>query len=70
MKRNPNRPYATLKAWRQARQCSQHEAAAFLGISQGFYSKLERRSQALRGPAAKRIMQKTGVPLEILVGAA
>lgn len=63
------RPYPNLADWRQARRWTQQQAADFLGISQAFYSKLERRTHNLRGKQAKRVMERTGVPIEILVGA-
>lgn len=64
------RPYADLKAWREAHGFSQHEAARLLKMSQTTYSRLERRARALSGKRAKDIMRTTGVPLEVLVGAA
>lgn len=64
------RPYPDLATWRDAKGLSQQEAASLLGISQTFYSRLERRIQSARGKQAKQIMDKTGVPLEVLVGAA
>lgn len=64
------RPYPDLATWREAQRLSQHKAAEFLGISQTYYGRLERRLQAARGKRAKEIMAKTGVPLEVLVGAA
>lgn len=70
MTKSAVRPYPDLATWRDARGWSQQEAAGFLGISQTFYSRLERRTQSARGKQAKVIMDKTGVPLEVLVGAA
>ena len=67
---SPVRPYPNLELWRQAQRLSQREAAKFLGISQTYYSRLERRTQAAPGKRAKVIMDLTGVPLEVLVGAA
>lgn len=64
------RPYPDLATWRTAHHLSQQKAAELLGISQTFYSRLERRVQSARGKQAKRIMEQTGVPLEVLVGAA
>lgn len=64
------RPYPDLATWRTAKGLNQRQAAEYLGISQTYYSRLERGVQAARGQQAKAIMQKTGVPLEILVGAA
>lgn len=64
------RPYPDLATWRAAKRWSQRRAAEYLGISQTYYSRLERGVQTARGQQAKALMQKTGVPLEILVGAA
>lgn len=61
------RTYRTLRAWRRAQHLSQERAAAYLGLSQSHYSKVERRTHALPGDRAKRIAQKTRVPLEVLV---
>lgn len=63
------RPYPDLATWRAAKKLSQGQAAEYLEISQTFYSRLERRMQAAPGKRAKVIMEKTGVPLEVLVGA-
>jgi transcriptional regulator with XRE-family HTH domain len=70
MKRLTSRSYPTLKHWRDAAELTQREAADFLGISQSFYNRLEQGLQAAHGKNAKRITERTGVPLEILVGAA
>lgn len=64
------RPCPDLKTWRTKLGVNQRQAAKMLGISQTFYSRLERRTQAMRGKQAKAIVAKTGVPLEVLVGAA
>lgn len=69
MAHSKQRPYPDLKKWRTAQGLNQRDAAGKLGISQTFYSRLERRTQAARGRLAKKIMETTGVPLEILVGA-
>ena len=60
----------SLRAWRLERALSQLDAAAVLGISQTLYSRLERGTVSTKGTTAKRIVLVTGVPLEILVGAA
>lgn len=70
MAKSIKRPYPDLKTWRDAQGMNQREAAKYLGISQTFYSRLERRAQAMSGKQAKDAVAKTGVPLEILVGAA
>lgn len=65
----PNRPYPDLLTWRTAGERNQREAARFLGMSQATYSRLERRARFLKGTRARHVMQKTGVPLEVIVGA-
>jgi transcriptional regulator with XRE-family HTH domain len=70
MKHITTRAYPDLKTWRKAQGINQRDAGKLLGISQTYYSRLERRSLNATGPRAKGIMAKTGVPLEILVGAA
>lgn len=62
--------HRTLSAWRRANGFNQEHAARVLGLSQSYYSKLERGLHALPGDRAKRITAKTGVPLEVLVVAA
>lgn len=62
--------YPTLKAWREAANLNQRDAARLLGISQTYYGRLERGVQSARGKKAKAFTQKTGVPVEVLVGAA
>lgn len=62
--------YRTLGAWRRAQQLNQCRAAKLLGLSQSYYSKLERRLSALPGKRAKKIARQTSVPLEVLVCAA
>lgn len=64
------RPYPNLRTWRAARDLSQRQAAQLLGVSQITYSRIERGVRAIKGQQAKKIMELTGVPLEILVGAA
>lgn len=64
------RPQTSLLAWRTAKGFNQHEAAVFLGISQAYYCKLERGDQTPRPKIARRLMDRTGVPLEELLGIA
>lgn len=70
MTQRSTRAYPNLKTWRAAKHLSTYKAADLLGISQSTYSRLERGKQAVRGPLAKRITERAGVPLEVLVGAA
>jgi len=69
-KSRPEKPHSSLKAWRRAKGFTQREAADYLGISQAYYSKLERHGQAPRKEIAKELTEKTGVPLDELMGIA
>jgi transcriptional regulator with XRE-family HTH domain len=64
------RAYPTLKRWRDANDLTQRQAAAKLGISQSYYTKLELGKRVPRQPHLERILSETGVPLEVLVGVA
>ena len=66
----PVKPHSSLSAWRAAQGFSQHEAAAFLGISQTYYSKLENHVASPRPEIAKRVTERTGVPIDELMGIA
>lgn len=70
MRNRRTRSYPTLQTWREAQQLNQRRAADLLGISQTTYGLLERRRRFVKGEQAKAIMDKTGVPLEVLVGVA
>ena len=63
-----SRAYPDLKTWRDAHGWSQMQAAAHLGISQKSYSRFERRDRFVKGDTAKRLMKRTGVPIEVLAG--
>lgn len=65
-----SRPYPDLKTWRRALGLNQQTAAKRLGISQTTYSRLERKLRGTRAAVAKRIMNETGVSLEVLMGVA
>lgn len=67
---NRKRPYPSLKHWRNDNRLMQREAAAELAISQNYYSRLERGIQAPRATLAKAISERTGVPLETILGVA
>lgn len=56
----------SLRAWRDANGLDQREAAEYLEISQGYYTKLEKRLATPKAPILKRVLERTGVPLEIL----
>lgn len=64
------RAYPDLKTWRTAHRLDQRAAAAELGISQTKYSRLERQVMFAKGQSAKRIIEHTGVPLEVVTGVA
>lgn len=64
------KPYASLKAWRDAQALNQREAARLLGVSQALYARVELRRGAPRPRRAKTISEQTGVPFEILMGVA
>jgi transcriptional regulator with XRE-family HTH domain len=61
--------YPNLLAWRTAANLNQRDAARLLEISQSYYGRLERGAQAATGVRAKVLRGKTGVPIEVLVGA-
>jgi len=67
---NRKRPYPNLKTWRDAKRINQRDAASRLGVSQSYYSKIERRAMTPNPHLAKAITDQTGVPLEILLGIA
>lgn len=69
-KRLTQRSYPDLKTWRDAHELCQREAAEQLGISQKSYSRFERGQRFVKGELAARLMDQTGVPLEVLVGVA
>ena len=58
----------SLKAWRVARGINQRAAADALGISQAYYSKLEREVMYARPKLAKRLRVLTGLSYETLLG--
>jgi DNA-binding XRE family transcriptional regulator len=59
---------ASLKEWRTRCRLNQIDAASILGVTQGYYSKVERQRVAPRRTIARRITKKTGVSLESLMG--
>jgi transcriptional regulator with XRE-family HTH domain len=66
--KNRKRIYPSLKAWRTGERLTQAEAAHFLALGQPTLSKYERHLQAPRPRAAMDISDKTGVPLENVLG--
>jgi transcriptional regulator with XRE-family HTH domain len=69
MKRLTSRSYPDLKTWRTASGLTQIEAAKLLGITQGYYGRLELKQKTTTGKRAKGMTEVTGVPIEVLVGA-
>lgn len=56
--------------WRLSLNLNQRDAAKILGVNQSKYSRLERRITTTKGAEAKHIIERTGVPLEVLAGVA
>lgn len=71
MKRKQRQPqFRSLVAWREAYSLSQREAAEQLGLSQPGYAKIELGQRHPRRDALKRIVEHTGVSVEVLTGLA
>jgi len=66
----PLKPYSSLLAWRQAMGFTQRRAAEHLGISQSYYYKLETKVQTPRKGILQRTTERTGVPVDELMGIA
>lgn len=64
------KPHSSLLAWRKAHGFTQHEAAAYLGVTQSCYCKWERHEQAPRRDLLKDVTERTGVPVDELMGIA
>lgn len=63
--------FASLKAWRTAQGFNQREAAAYLGVSQSLYARIEARDRVPTPTLkCKALSDKTGVPFEIVMGVA
>ena len=69
-RRRQRKAHPDLRAWREAFGLTQAEAAHLLGISQKSYSRFETGQRFVKGPLAARLMERTGVPLGVLVGVA
>jgi transcriptional regulator with XRE-family HTH domain len=67
---NRKRIYPSLWEWRDAERLSQQAAAQRLGVSQNYYSRLERGVQFPNRLLAKRISERTGVAIEHVLGVA
>lgn len=61
------KPHSSLAAWRKDMEFTQPEAADYLGISQPYYSKLERKVQQPRRDNLKMLTERTGVPVDVLM---
>ncbi len=64
------RPYPSLKVWRHEARLKSGDAARFLAVSPSYYSRIERQQKAPMARIAKAISEKTGVPLETILGIA
>jgi transcriptional regulator with XRE-family HTH domain len=60
--------HRTLKAWRLSSRLNQAEAAQLLGVSQGFYSKIEAGKGWPHAKLAQKISARVGVPVVTLLG--
>lgn len=64
------KPHTSLEAWRRAMGFTQRQAAEYLEISQSYYYKLELKQQTPRKGILKRTTERTGVPVDELMGIA
>jgi len=64
------RIYRTLKEWRKAQGFTSRQAAQYLRVSQGTYSRVENRKQVPRREVIETWVDQTGVPLESIMGLA
>ncbi len=64
------RPYPSLQAWQHEARLNSNEAARFLALSPSYYSRIKRHQKAPMARLAKSISEKTGVPLETILGIA
>jgi transcriptional regulator with XRE-family HTH domain len=69
-RRSSVRAFPNLMTWRKTHKLNQHEAAKELGLTQSSYSRLERGVKIPVRDDLKRIVDLTGVPIEVLVGVA
>ena len=68
--KRPPKTHPSLLTWRLSFNLSQREAAHILGITQQKYSRLERGIGIAVRDEARTIRERTGVPIEVLTGAA
>lgn len=64
------RIYPSLRKWRDAQGWTTREAAQYLQVSQPTYSRVEAGKQVPRREALPAWIDKTGVPLESIMGIA
>lgn len=62
--------YPSLNAWRDGERLNQEAAAKKLGVTQGYYCRLEKGQSFPSRLLAKTISTETGVPLETILGVA
>lgn len=60
----------SLAEWRDERQLNQADAAKFLKISQPAYSRYERRERIPKRPVLERIIARTGMTADEILGLA
>lgn len=58
--------FSSLRAWREAHDLSQREAASQFGVSQGAWNKIELGLRTPRQALLAKLAHETGVPLEVL----
>lgn len=60
--------FRSLLEYREANELSQRDAARLFGVSQAVWSLWERRQQRPHPRNLERLINGTGVPLEVLMG--
>ena len=68
-RKTPKR-YRTLREWREARDLTLVEAAEYLELPLTSYYNFERGLRHPRPDALRRILDRTGVSIEVLAGVA
>jgi hypothetical protein len=71
MRKRTARPQPrTLVEWRHSEGLAKYQAARVFNISGAHYGRLEAGTHFTTGPRAKIISAITGIPVDVLVGAA
>lgn len=70
MEQITSKHYDSLEEWRKDHGFDHRQAAEFLGVSRSHYSNLERRNCVPRKSLRRSIIEKTGLSIEALIGAA